>query len=67
MVNLLDSNPVYIVGAAETGLGEVWDQTTFSMVAIAAQEALAEAGMSIKDVDGIFTNYIFNAFEDLLL
>ncbi len=51
-------NPVYIVGAAETGLGEVWDQTEYSMVAIAAQEALAEAGMTVKDIDGIFVNYM---------
>ena len=29
----LNKNPVYIVGAAETGLGEVWDQTENSMVA----------------------------------
>jgi len=54
----LNKNPVYIVGAAETGLGEVWDQTENSMVAIAAQEALGEAGMKMKDVDGIFTNYM---------
>ncbi len=54
----LNKNPVYIVGAAETGLCEVWDQTENSMVAIAAQEALAEAGMKMKDVDGIFTNYM---------
>jgi acetyl-CoA acetyltransferase len=54
----LKKNPVYIVGAAETGLGEVWDQTENSMVAIAAQEALGEAGMMMKDVDGIFTNYM---------
>lgn len=57
-MNDLNKNPVYIVGAAETGLGEVWDQTENSMVAIAAQEALAEAGMKMKDVDGIFTNYM---------
>jgi acetyl-CoA acetyltransferase len=28
------------------------------MVALAAQEALAEAGMSIRDIDGVFVNYM---------
>ena len=53
-----EKDPVYIVGAAETGLGEVWDQTEQSMVGIAALEALAEAGLTMKDVDAIFTNYM---------
>jgi len=53
-----DKNPIYIVGAAESALGEVWDQTEHSMVGIAAQEALAEAGLTMKDVDAIFTNYM---------
>ena len=57
-MNSWEKKPVYIVGAAETGLGEVWDQTELSMVAIAAQEALAESGMKMKDVDAIFTNYM---------
>ncbi|GAF83417.1 unnamed protein product, partial [marine sediment metagenome] len=48
----------YIVGAAETPLGEVHDHTEFSMVAVAALEALAEAGMTMKDVDGVFVNYM---------
>jgi len=50
--------PVYILGVAETPLGEVWDQTELSMVALAAREALMEAGMTFKDVDGVFTNYM---------
>ncbi|MGQ0548533.1 MAG: acetyl-CoA acetyltransferase [Armatimonadota bacterium] len=50
--------PVYIAGVAETPLGEVHDQTEYSMVALAAREALAEAGMTLKDVDGIFVNYM---------
>jgi acetyl-CoA acetyltransferase len=52
------ANPVYIVGAAETPLGEVHDQTELSMLALAAREALAEAGMTLQDVDGIFVNYM---------
>jgi acetyl-CoA acetyltransferase len=54
----LSKHPIYIAGAAETGLGEVWDQTEYSMFALAAREALAEAGMTVKDVDGIFVNYM---------
>jgi acetyl-CoA acetyltransferase len=53
-----EKNPVYIVGAAETPLGEVHDHTEFSMVAVAALEALAESGMTMKDVDGVFVNYM---------
>ncbi len=47
-----------IAGVAETQLGEVWDQTELSMAAIAAREALQEAGMTLTDVDGIFVNYM---------
>ena len=54
----LTKRPIYIVGAAETPLGEVQDQTELSMLALAAREALGEAGMSLKDVDGIFVNYM---------
>ena len=49
---------IYIAGVAETPLGRVLDQTELSMVALAAREALAEAGMALKDVDGIFVNYM---------
>lgn len=54
----MTNDGVYIVGAAETPLGEVWDHTTYSMLAVAAQEALAEAGLTVKDVDGVFVNYM---------
>ncbi|MHB8509401.1 MAG: acetyl-CoA acetyltransferase [Candidatus Dormibacteria bacterium] len=54
----LGRTPVYITGVAETALGEVRDQSALSMVALAAQEALAEAGLGMKDVDGVFTNYM---------
>jgi acetyl-CoA acetyltransferase len=49
---------VYIAGVAETALGKVLDQTENSMVALAANEALAEAGMTLADVDGLFVNYM---------
>lgn len=47
-----------IVGVAETQLGEVDDQSELGMVALAAREALAEAGMTLRDVDALFTNYM---------
>lgn len=50
--------PVYVAGVAETPLGKVTDQTELSMVAGAAREALAEAGLRLKDVDAIFVNYM---------
>jgi acetyl-CoA acetyltransferase len=49
---------VYITGAAETALGKVLDQSELSMAAIAAREALAESGLSLSDVDALFTNYM---------
>jgi acetyl-CoA acetyltransferase len=56
---MVESNsPIYIVGAAETPLGKVLDHTEFSMLAVAAKEALDEAGMALKDVDALFTNYM---------
>lgn len=57
-MNVLDKHPVYIAGVAESPLGEIYDHTELSMVAVAAREALAEAGMTLKDVDGIFVNYM---------
>ncbi len=54
----LSRRPVYIAGVAETPLGEVHDQTELSMVALAAREALSEAGMTLKDVDAVFVNYM---------
>jgi len=50
--------PIYIAGVAETPLGKVPNHTETSMVAVAAIEALAEAGMTLRDVDGLFVNYM---------
>ncbi|MGE3875362.1 MAG: acetyl-CoA acetyltransferase [Parvibaculaceae bacterium] len=58
MPHALTASPVYIVGAAETPLGKVPDQSEFSMVALAAREALGEAGLRFRDVDALFTNYM---------
>ena len=49
---------VYITGVAETPLGEVHDQSELSMLALAAREALSEAGLTLRDVDGLFVNYM---------
>jgi acetyl-CoA acetyltransferase len=49
---------IYVVGVAETALGEVSGETELSMVAKAAREALGEAGLSLRDVDGLFVNYM---------
>lgn len=54
----IQQSPIYIAGVAETPLGKVVDQSELSMVALAAKEALAEAGLRLKDVDGIFVNYM---------
>ncbi len=53
-----DREQVYIAGVAESPLGKVADHTELSMVALAAREALGEAGMTLKDVDGLFVNYM---------
>jgi acetyl-CoA acetyltransferase len=58
MLHSLTQTPVYMVGAAETPLGKVPDQSEFSMVALAAKEALGEAGLGFRDVDALFTNYM---------
>jgi acetyl-CoA acetyltransferase len=57
-VSELFGRSVYITGVAETPLGEVRDQNEFSMFALAAREALAEAGLTLGDVDGVFVNYL---------
>lgn len=49
---------IWIAGVAETPLGVVTDQSELSMAAGAARAALAEAGLSLKDVDGLCVNYM---------
>jgi acetyl-CoA acetyltransferase len=55
------SAEVYISGVAESALGEVADQNELAMVADASLTALAEAGLSLADVDGLFVNYLGDA------
>jgi acetyl-CoA acetyltransferase len=54
----MNLRPAYITGVAETPLGEVWDHSELSMAAVAAHDALAEAGLTFADVDALFTNYM---------
>ncbi len=54
----LHRTPVYIAGVAETALGKVTHLSEFGMVAEAAREALGEAGLTLRDVDAVFTNYM---------
>ena len=49
---------IYITGVAETPLGKVSDHNELSMAAMAAREALSEAGMGLSHVDALFTNYM---------
>src|SRR6185369_2443063 len=57
MSSLLNGAASYIAGVAEAPLGRVSDQTELSMMALAAREALAEAGMTLRDVDGLFVRF----------
>lgn len=50
------NRPVCIAGVAESPLGEVHDETELSMVQLAARDALAEAGLTFADVDGLAVN-----------
>ncbi|WP_199183958.1 acetyl-CoA acetyltransferase [Cryobacterium sp. Y57] len=52
---------VFISGVAEAPLGEVRDHSELSMIALAAREALADAGLTLADVDGLFVNYLGEA------
>ncbi len=58
LVDAVTGRRMYVVGAAEAPLGDVSDESELSMVAIAAHEALDEAGLSLRDVDGLFVNYM---------
>ena len=49
---------VAIVGVAESDLGRVPGKSKFQLSAEASRAALDEAGLSIKDVDGLLTTII---------
>ena len=48
---------VCIAGVAEGPLGKVSDHSELSMMGLAARAALAEAGLTERDVDGLFVRY----------
>ena len=50
------SKSVAIVGAAESELGKVPGMTSLDLQAQAAARALRDAGLALKDVDGIFAH-----------
>lgn len=50
------SKSVAIVGAAESELGKVPGMTALDLQAQAAGRALRDAGLSLKDVDGVFAH-----------
>jgi len=56
-MGLSASAQIFIVGAAETPLGKVYDHSEMSMISAALFEALDEAGLGLRDIDGLFTAY----------
>lgn len=52
---------VAIVGAADTAVGRLPDRTPVSVAAEASVKALADAGLSTKDVDALFGTFAFGA------
>jgi acetyl-CoA acetyltransferase len=56
--SFLDNTPIFLTGVAETALGKVTHLSEMAMVAEAAAEALGEAGLALRDVDAVFTNYM---------
>ena len=57
---------VAIVGVAESDLGKVPDKTALELQAQAARRALEEAGLTLRDVDGVFA-HTDDRFPSLLL
>jgi acetyl-CoA C-acetyltransferase len=60
------SKSVAIVGAAESELGKVPGMTALDLQAQAAGRALRDAGLSLKDVDGVFA-HVDDRFASLQL
>ncbi len=54
-----------IVGVGTAGIGEARSRTHLELMAEASLEALDEAGLSLKDVDGLFTASLVNFFPTL--
>ncbi len=54
-----------IVGVAQAGLGEAPGRSAMEIAAEAAWKALDEAGLSIRDVDGLFAGFAVHALPTL--
>jgi acetyl-CoA acetyltransferase len=54
-----------IVGVGTTGVGQAPGRTHLELLAQASASALAEAGLTLKDVDGLFTSTLVNFFPTL--
>ena len=50
-------NKAIIAGAADSDVGKVPEMSGLALNAQAAQRALADAGLSLSDVDGLITAY----------
>ena len=56
-----------IVGVGTAGIGEAHGRTHLEIMAEAANNALAEAGLTMRDVDGLFTSTLVNFFPTLTI
>ena len=56
-----------IVGVGTAGIGEAHGYTHLELMARAAGHALAEAGLTMRDVDGLFTSTLVNFFPVLTI
>src|SRR5690606_19990311 len=54
-----------IVGVGTYGLGEAPGESAIELMAKAAHIALADAGLTIRDVDGLFCNSVFSTHPSL--
>ncbi len=54
-----------IVGVGTAGVGQAPGRTHLELLAQASASALAEAGLTLKDVDGLFTSTLVNFFPTL--
>src|SRR5690606_30668505 len=52
-------NKVAIVGVGESDIGRVPGMTGLGLNAQAAKRAIDDAGLSVKDIDGVLTAYSF--------
>lgn len=56
-----------IVGTATAGIGEAEGISAIELAAAASRAALAEAGLAVQDVDGLFTTDIRNLYSAMEL